>query len=97
MSGGTERRTVHFRIEGRVQGVGFRYWVRNEAERLGLDGSVRNRRDGAVEAVFSGPTDAVLTMQTLCEKGPFGSKVTRVELIQEGGDVSAGFEIKPTV
>lgn len=97
MSGDTEIRIIHLRIEGRVQGVGFRYWARKEAERQGLDGWVRNRRDGAVEAVFSGPPAAVTAMHRLCEKGPFGSKVTRVELIQEGGDVPAGFEIKPTV
>ncbi len=97
MSGDIEIQTIHLRIEGRVQGVGFRYWMRNEADRLGLDGWVRNCRDGAVEAVISGPPDAVASMQSLCGKGPFGSKVTHVALIQEGGAVAAGFEIKPTV
>jgi len=97
MSGELAIQTIHLRIEGRVQGVGFRYWVRNEAGRLGLDGWVRNRRDGAVEAVFSGLPDAVAAMQSLCAKGPFGSKVRHVALIQEGGSVAAGFEIKPTV
>lgn len=97
MSGDIEFRTIHLRIEGRVQGVGFRYWVRNEAARLGLDGWVRNRRDGAVEAVFSGPPDAVAAMQDLCGKGPLGSKVRHVALIQDGGGVAAGFEIKQTV
>lgn len=97
MSGDIEIRTIHLRIEGRVQGVGFRYWARNEAKRLGLDGWVCNRRDGAVEAVFSGPAAAVSAMQSLCEKGPFGSKVARVELIRDGGGVAEGFEVKPTV
>jgi len=64
MSGDIAIQTIHLRIEGRVQGVGFRYWVRNEADRLGLDGWVRNRRDGAVEAVFSGLPDAVAAMKS---------------------------------
>lgn len=89
-------RTIHLRIDGRVQGVGFRYWTRNQAERLGLDGWVRNRRDGAVEAVFSGPPEDVTAMEELCATGPAGARVTGVQLIQEGGGVGSGFEIKAT-
>ncbi len=48
------RRTASVIIRGRVQGVGYRFWTRGEAERLGLAGYVRNRPDGTVEAVFSG-------------------------------------------
>ena len=47
-------RTVHVMISGRVQGVGYRAWTAREAERRGLSGWVCNRRDGSVEAVFSG-------------------------------------------
>ena len=50
----SDRRTVRVRLEGHVQGVGFRYWTERAATDLGLDGWVRNRRDGGVEAVFSG-------------------------------------------
>lgn len=96
MQGDTPVRTVHLRIEGRVQGVGFRYWTRKQADRLGLDGWVRNRRDGAVEAVFSGAPDAVTTMEQRCATGPPGAGVTSVHLIQEGGGVKSGFEIKTT-
>ena len=46
---------VRVTIKGRVQGVGFRYWICGEARRLGLRGWVRNRPDGAVEALFAGP------------------------------------------
>jgi len=88
--------TLQIRIEGRVQGVGFRYWTRMQAERRGLDGWVRNRRDGAVEALFSGDRHAVREMVRLCESGPRGADVSRVEMVQEGGEVSPGFEVKPT-
>lgn len=90
-------RTVHVRIEGRVQGVWFRGWAARAAERLDLDGWVRNRHDRSVEAVFSGAPDAVAEMLRHCEQGPPGARVTRVTLIQDGGGVPRGFEIKPSV
>ena len=66
----SELRTIHIRIEGRVQGVGFRAWVEDEARALGLDGWVRNRRDGSVEALFGGDADAIAEMLRRCEIGP---------------------------
>src|SRR5206468_8240429 len=57
-------------IRGRVQGVGFRYWTRRTATARGLQGWVRNRRDGTVEAVFAGPEQAVADMARLCRRGP---------------------------
>ena len=57
-------------IAGRVQGVGYRYWTVAEAERLGLDGWVRNREDGTVEALFAGPAAAVRDMIVACRTGP---------------------------
>jgi acylphosphatase len=61
-----------------VQGVGFRAWAAREAERLGLKGFVRNRRDGSVEAVFKGREDAVVRMLDECWRGPRGAKVENV-------------------
>lgn len=73
----------HVVIEGRVQGVGFRAFVEDTAERLGLEGWVRNRRDGSVEAVFAGPEPALTQAVEACGRGPRGAQVTKI-------DVSAG-------
>lgn len=90
-------RTVHVRIEGRVQAVGFRAFVERNALALGLEGWVRNRRDGAVEAVFQGPDRAVTEMLALCRRGPPASAVTRVEMMVEGVGAFTGFDVRPTV
>src|ERR1700682_1437535 len=57
-------------IRGRVQGVGYRAWVEHQAMARGLEGWVRNRRDGSVEALFAGPADAVSEMVAVCRRGP---------------------------
>ena len=67
MSGLTIRRVV---VRGRVQGVGYRAWTEDTAILNGLDGWVRNRRDGTVEAVFAGPAEAVDGMIEACRRGP---------------------------
>jgi len=90
-------RTVHVLISGRVQGVWFRGWTEKEARTLGLDGWVRNRRDGMVEAVFSGTADQVQRMLDACADGPPSARVANIEILEEGGAVSAGFAVKPTV
>jgi acylphosphatase len=66
-------------IRGRVQGVGYRYWTRRTATARGLQGWVRNRRDGNVEAVFAGPEQAVSEMIMLCRRGPAAAHVDSVE------------------
>ena len=92
-------RTVHVLIHGRVQGVGFRAWIHHQAELHGLEGWVRNRRDGAVEAMFSGPDDLVEVMLKACWQGPRGSAVERVEPVdgcEESGSFD-GFSVRETV
>lgn len=89
-------RTVHVRIEGRVQGVGFRAWTDRTARGLGLAGWVRNRHDGAVEAVLQGAPEAVSEMLRLCERGPAAARVTRVEIVGEGVGNFDRFEVRPT-
>lgn len=90
-------RTVHIRIDGRVQGVGYRAWVRAQALEFGLTGWVRNRRDGAVEAVLQGPLDVVENMLRACEDGPRDAAVTAVEIVGEGVGAYSEFEVKATV
>jgi acylphosphatase len=67
--------SVRVAIRGRVQGVGFRAWVEYTALLRGLDGWVRNRRDGSVEALFVGPVGDVRTMIEACRRGPPGARV----------------------
>ena len=66
-------------IRGRVQGVGYRAFVQDQALRLELEGWVRNRRDGSVEAVFAGPEEAVAAALAACHRGPPGARVDAVE------------------
>jgi acylphosphatase len=70
----------HVTVRGRVQGVGYRAWVEDEATRRRLEGWVRNRRDGSVEAVFSGAEDIVAAMIASCRRGP---PLARVDALQD--------------
>ena len=90
-------RAAHLRITGRVQAVGYRAWVIEEAQRRGLRGWVRNRRDGSVEALFAGLADDVAQMLERCRVGPRSAHVTAVEVVEEGGDAPDAFEMLPTV
>jgi acylphosphatase len=90
------KRTVHIRVEGRVQGVGYRAFVEMRAAELGLSGWVRNRRDGSVEAVLQGSPEAVEAVLDACRAGPPASRVTRVDIIGEGVGAFDGFEVRPT-
>lgn len=76
-------RSVRLRIEGRVQGVGFRAFVEREATALGLRGWVRNRRDGGVEAVIAGHPDLVEAMIEACRRGPSSAQVDLVKVLDE--------------
>jgi acylphosphatase len=76
-------RRVHVYISGDVQGVGFRWFTREEAMGRGLTGFVANLPDGRVEAAFEGPEDAVDTMVEWCRKGPRWARVEDVEVIDE--------------
>ena len=69
----------HVVIRGLVQGVGFRAWTQYTALAHGLEGWVRNRRDGSVEAVFAGAPARVMAMIEVCEKGPRGARVDTLD------------------
>lgn len=68
----------HVIVTGRVQGIGYRAWTGDQAILLGLQGWVRNRRDGSVEAVFAGPQVAVMQMIEMCHRGPPPARVDHV-------------------
>jgi acylphosphatase len=71
--------TFRLLISGRVQGVGFRDALQQEAERLNLRGWVRNLRTGEVEALLQGPAQAVAALQDWARRGPPAARVERVE------------------
>jgi acylphosphatase len=71
-------------IQGRVQRVGYRAWTEHMALQRGLEGWVRNRSDGTVEAVFAGPASAVEGMIEACRGGPPGAQVDALDA-REGG------------
>ena len=66
-------------ITGRVQGVGYRAWVEHRARNHDLEGWVRNRRDGSVEALFAGPPEIVSEMVARCRRGPSSARVDSVQ------------------
>lgn len=88
-------KTVRLLISGTVQGVWFRGWTKREAAQLGLSGWVRNRRDGRVEAVISGPEDKVNTLVAACHVGPPAAAVARVTVTPEGSTPETGFHQLP--
>jgi acylphosphatase len=74
-----ERIVRHIIVRGRVQGVGFRAFVAHHAMQRNLDGWVRNRRDGTVEAMFAGPADSVAGVIRACKVGPLSSNVDAID------------------
>ncbi|MGE3148752.1 MAG: acylphosphatase [Pseudorhodoplanes sp.] len=81
----------HVVVAGRVQGVGFRAWTEYEARKRNLAGWVRNRRDGTVEAVFSGPDSVVRDMIAALHRGPPSARVDSVaERDADQDELSAG-------
>lgn len=84
------------RIEGRVQGVGYRDWMCREAARLGLDGWVRNRADGSVQALVAGPDAAVQALLAAARRGPTLARVDRIEAALAEAPAEPGFRRLPT-
>jgi len=78
-------------IRGRVQGVGYRAWVDHVATRHNLEGWVRNRRDGSVEALFAGPEETVSTMIEACRRGP---SLAHVAAVQEEAATSDALNLR---
>lgn len=89
-----EQRSVLVRVSGRVQGVGFRDWTRRTATDLGLSGWVRNLANGEVDALFSGPPDAVETMLAAVRRGPQLARVDHVRVVENMDPVSGPFFVR---
>jgi acylphosphatase len=93
----------HIIVRGKVQGVGYRAWIEGEAVARGLAGWARNRRDGTVEAVLSGPEEAVAALVAKCQHGPGMARVSAVDNQPAGVDMlnlrASGerFSVLPTV
>jgi acylphosphatase len=84
-------------IKGRVQGVGYRAWTLRHAQQLGLQGWVRNRRDGSVEAVFKGDEDKVVGMLGECWRGPRSAVVSEVIATAVPDESWPDFSVRPTL
>jgi acylphosphatase len=97
MSDETEITTLRIRIEGFVQAVGYRNFAIDEARKLGLDGWVRNRSDGSVEALASGNTNTVEAFVSICMRGPQGARVTNVDLHKAEPPAERGFHRRPSL
>lgn len=82
-----------FILRGRVQGVGFRWWTRRNAEKLGLSGTVRNRPDGGVELHVRGGAEAVRGLEELLRRGPPGSRVDAIEEVEPPPHLPDDFRI----
>ncbi|HVI52691.1 MAG TPA: acylphosphatase [Candidatus Sulfotelmatobacter sp.] len=89
--------TLRVRIEGRVQGVWYRGWTAEQAAARHLTGWVRNCFDGSVEALLSGPPDAVYAMVAACRQGPPAALVTSVATEPAPPPISPGFHKLPSV
>ena len=94
-------KTLRIVIHGRVQGVGFRFSLADLALQLGVDGWVRNRRDGTVEALLHGPEPAVDALHDWARRGPPGARVSEVVVHTATADDAAalarGFVSLPTL
>lgn len=88
-----EHKTLRLRIHGRVQGVFFRDAMRREAKALRISGWVRNRSDGAVEAVVQGMAADVDSIVRWAHAGPPAAQVTHVEIEEETGAYTT-FEVR---
>jgi acylphosphatase len=87
--------TRHLKISGRVQGVGFRYYMHHHAQRLGVTGWVRNCRDGSVETLVQGNDKAIAEIIAAARRGPRSSSVSEV-VVSDAEGTYEGFEIRPT-
>ncbi|MDR6950889.1 acylphosphatase [Ancylobacter sp. 3268] len=88
---------VRLVIHGRVQGVGYRAWLADEAQRRGVRGWVRNRREGTVEAFLHADAAIREALIDACRRGPLAARVREIEIAEAADAVPDGFEQRPTL
>lgn len=89
----SDSKSIHLVIRGHVQGVFYRRWTQKRAERHGIAGWIRNRPDGAVEAVLSGPSEAVETLLAECREGPPAARVEGIDIEAAEPILTRGFAV----
>ena len=92
----SDTKAVNAVISGKVQGVWYRAWTMEQAQKRGLAGWVRNRNDGTVEALFAGPADKVDDMLQACHRGPPLARVAGVAVTPASFPHNDGFEQRST-
>ena len=90
----TDQKAILATVSGRVQGVGYRYWLRQQAESGGVNGWVRNQRNGAVEAYFAGDSGRVEDLLALCRRGPAGAQIDGIDVRETPDEDVSGFRIR---
>lgn len=95
MTSDQTREQSGFRIHGRVQGVGFRWWTRRTAGQLGIAGSVRNLSDGTVEVRAAGPAEAMREFESRLHRGPPSASVERLARFEVDDITTREFRIEP--
>jgi acylphosphatase len=91
---GSEGKARLYRVSGRVQGVGYRYFAMRTAQRLGIRGTVKNLRDGRVEVAAAGPEESMAAFRAELEQGPEGAQVTSIDEGELPGGSEFGDEFK---
>jgi acylphosphatase len=88
---------IHLKVVGRVQGVGFRWFVRERAEELGVSGWVKNTSTGDVEVAASGEEAKLALLEAAVRRGPAAARVQRVDRLTAPSDASypTPFRIDP--
>jgi acylphosphatase len=81
-------------IRGQVQGVGYRYWLRQQAESGGVSGWVRNQSNGAVEAYFAGDSSRVEDLLAFCWRGPAEAQIDGIDVRETADEDISGFRIR---
>jgi acylphosphatase len=85
--------TKRYIVHGIVQGVGYRYYVYRAAQELGLAGWVRNNPLGTVEVLAGGTREQLEQLEVMLRKGPYASRVDKVEIVDEMQEASGNFRV----